>query len=93
MFITPFNYSSDRDNKELIEQFAGAAAFYDDVWNNGGVPSNSIKGTGISTVMYTANGEASDWMLKEHGVYSMSPELGNSDARSEHFFIEESEVV
>ena len=93
LFITPFNYSNDRDASELKNNFPGAAAFYDDIWENGGVPSNSIKGSGILTVLYTANGEASDWMLKEHGVYGMSPELGISDKRSEEFFIIDSNIL
>jgi hypothetical protein len=41
----------------------------------------------LQTIGYTANGEASDWMLHEHGIYAMSPELGTDDERSEHFYI------
>jgi hypothetical protein len=33
-------------------------------------------GNGVSTVGYSANGEASDYLLAAKGIYSMSPELG-----------------
>jgi hypothetical protein len=51
------------------------------------MPPKNIKGSGIITVDYTANGEASDWMLFERGVYAMSPELGSSSLNSQDFFI------
>lgn len=35
-----------------------------------------IEGNGASTISYSANGEASDWMLYELGIYALSPELG-----------------
>lgn len=42
-----------------------------------------ITGNGASTIAYTANGEASDWMLHELGIYALSPELGLKSARKE----------
>ena len=33
-------------------------------------------GNGAITIGYTANGEASDWMLGERGIYAISPEIG-----------------
>jgi len=44
-------------------------------------------------VQYTANGEASDWMLSEHGVYAMSPEIGSSNSNSDVFFISKAENI
>ena len=44
LFVIPFNYSEDRNDFELISKFAGAAAFYDDVWTQGGMPTNNVKG-------------------------------------------------
>ena len=48
-----------------------------------------IIGNGAITIGYTANGEASDWMLNELGIYAMSPELGLSSAgiHANKFFI------
>jgi hypothetical protein len=93
LFVIPFNYSDDKNAYELISKFPGAASFYDDVWVNGGIPTNNVKGSGILTVDYTANGEASDWMLKERGIYAMSPELGNIDRWSEEFFITHTDTI
>lgn len=90
LFVIPFNYSDDVTGNELIYKFPGAAAFYQDVFENGGLPTGAVKGAGIQTVQYTANGEASDWMLHELGIYSMSPELGNENSGSENFFIADS---
>ncbi len=39
--------------------------------------------------MYTANGEASDYMLAEKGIYAISPELGTSDNSTITFFIKD----
>eukprot|EP00353_Schmidingerella_taraikaensis_P019025 CAMPEP_0185621200 /NCGR_PEP_ID=MMETSP0436-20130131/56495_1 /TAXON_ID=626734 ORGANISM="Favella taraikaensis, Strain Fe Narragansett Bay" /NCGR_SAMPLE_ID=MMETSP0436 /ASSEMBLY_ACC=CAM_ASM_000390 /LENGTH=70 /DNA_ID=CAMNT_0028262221 /DNA_START=482 /DNA_END=694 /DNA_ORIENTATION=- len=39
------------------------------------------------TIGYTANGEASDWMLHELGIFALSPELGISNKSAETFFI------
>ncbi len=44
-------------------------------------------------MQYTANGEASDWMLSEHGVYAMSPEIGSSNHNSDVFFISKAENI
>lgn len=44
-------------------------------------------------VKYPANGEASDWMLGNRGIYAMSPELGTSAKSSEDFFIASSQSL
>ena len=44
-------------------------------------------GNGAKTIGYTANGEASDWMLHELGIYAASPELGIDMREAEDFFI------
>ena len=93
LLVTPFNYSNDVSATELNTKHPGAASFYEDIWTNGGMPNNNVKGSGILTVQYTANGEASDWMLYEHGVYAMSPELGSSNSASDVFFIKDANVL
>ena len=35
-----------------------------------------IAGNAMTAIRYEANGEASDWMLAEHGIIAVSPELG-----------------
>ena len=52
----------------------------------------SLKGNGMNTIGYDANGEASDWMLATHGILSFSPELGSSGKNKHHsdtFFIKD----
>ena len=44
-------------------------------------------------VQYSANGEASDWMLAKHGIYALSPELGTSNKKSDQFFITNPNVL
>jgi hypothetical protein len=47
----------------------------------------------MKAIGYTANGEASDWMLGEKGIISLSPELGNDNKdASERFYPEKSEI-
>jgi len=43
--------------------------------------------------MYTANGEASDYMLERHHIFAMSPELGTSSRSSEHFFLQSESAI
>ena len=47
LFVTPFNYSDDVNATELNRKYPGAAAFYDNVWLNAGMPNNNVKGSGI----------------------------------------------
>lgn len=40
------------------------------------LPKNILVGNGRNTIGYSADGEASDWMLADHNILAMSPELG-----------------
>lgn len=51
------------------------------------MPKLSVPGNGMQTIGYSANGEASDWMLSTYGIYAMSPELGTPNPRTSEFFI------
>ena len=62
-----------------------AQNFYDTLFKS--VPKGYIEGNGSQTIGYTANGEASDWMLHELGIYALSPELGILNQLVETFFI------
>ena len=44
------------------------------------------EGDAEHTIHYSANGEASDWMLHEHGILAFSPELGDDRKRSLKFY-------
>ena len=52
-----------------------------------------LVGNAISTILYTANGESSDWMLGELGIYAVSVELGGETQASRTWFIEDKEVL
>ena len=45
-------------------------------------------GNAMQTIQYKANGEASDWMLGELGIYAVSAEIGGETPETSTFFIE-----
>lgn len=76
------------NNKRLREKNPKAYSFFSNIKEESSLEKSYVFGNGASTIGYTANGEASDWMLHELGIYALSPELGTSDSRSsEAFFI------
>ena len=60
---------------------------------SGTLPAGSLQGNGAQTVLYAANGEASDFMLANYGIFAVSHELGTSDHRTNTFFIKEPDVL
>ena len=84
LFIMPYNSDSSPANSGVSKK---AQKFYDEVFDHTGVPKGYILGNGAKTIGYTANGEASDWMLHELGIYAASPELGIDMREAEDFFI------
>jgi len=95
LFIIPFNFDEQAGNALLKSKadYAKAYEFYTEIFDNAGVPSSYTFGNGATTIGYTANGEASDWMLQERGIYAMSPEIGIEDSRSNTFFIRDPAVL
>ena len=57
--------------------------------SSGVLPKNMKAGSAITTIGYTANGEATDWFYADKGIYSLSPELGTND----NFFIKNSNEI
>lgn len=43
-------------------------------------------GTALHTIMYTATGEASDWMLHKRNIFAFSPEIGYNNKAAEDFY-------
>ena len=84
LLITPFNWDKNASNKSLSEE---ARLFYEEVSTRSDLPYTYLAGNGAKTIGYTANGEASDWMLHELGIFAMSPELGWQGRGTEDFFI------
>ena len=87
-----FNYDNSKSNARLNKNHPKAARFFKEIFSSA-EPLGYILGNGKQTIEYTANGEASDWMLGERGVYAISPELGSLDRGSESFFIKSSSVL
>lgn len=75
LFIFPFNFDN-RENSLLVNNFTNASRFYNSIIKNAKLPPGNLAGNGAQSIQYTANGEASDYMLAAHGIFAMSPELG-----------------
>ena len=89
--LTPIN--ADPKENSNLSQFREASAFYNILHKAALLPSGNVMGNGRTTINYTANGEASDWMLAKRNVISMSPELGTGDHRTDHFYLEPKMIV
>ena len=79
------------DNQRLFD-FRAAFRFYHKLSSTAGLPFGSMSGT-FPKVMYTVNGEASDWMLAHRGIFAMSPELSTVNPETMDFFMETDEAV
>lgn len=87
LFIYPFQFDSS-SNTLLKSDFAKAEQFYLKLIADIELPSYYKSGNAMQTINYRANGEASDWMLGELGIYAVSVELGGLTKSTRSFFIE-----
>ena len=78
LFIYPFNFDNAGNNL-LQTAYPNFKHFYEKVSAMAGLPHGNLVGNGASSIQYTANGEASDYMLSAFGIIAMSPELGTSN--------------
>lgn len=92
LLIHPFNYDG-YSNEDLTNNFNDFYNIYRKIMNFNELPKNIKVGNGRNTIGYSADGEASDWMLAEHNILSMSPELGTNSKESETFFINKTEEL
>lgn len=86
MWIHPFNYMKIK-HKFPETTLQGIVHFYEKFGKEVGEVSKSEYGNAIETVNYSTDGEASDWMLGEHGIISFSPELGSFNPKAQDFII------
>ena len=87
LIITPYNYLSEKESNKLIEKdFPTLFQVYKEFEKEANYPSNYLFGNGAKTIAYTANGDASDWMLGERHILAFSPELGNGNNNSNAFY-------
>ena len=82
----PYSYVKDPYNKILEENSNYFFEIYKNIEEEGIFPLYNKFGNTMSTLSYSSDGEASDWMLAEIGILSFSPELGTGDAKSESFY-------
>lgn len=93
LMIQPFN-ADDASNANLdMPEYIHAKAFYEELSASGKIPAGNQKGNGQQTIGYTANGEASDYMLGDRKVIALSPELGIQNTHSNHFTIRSKHVL
>ena len=86
LFIYPFMYDN-AGNSLLTSQFPEAYQFYERLSKSIGLSSDWKIGNAMQTIEYRANGDASDWMLGELGIFALSVELGGVTTGSRSFFI------
>lgn len=85
LWITPYNYKNKSDFFDIMNfKFATFYTLLSDKLHQDGF---RYVGNAASTIKYTANGEASDWMLKSKGIIAMSPELGSDEKITQDFYI------
>ncbi|CDW88577.1 zinc carboxypeptidase family [Stylonychia lemnae] len=93
LLIQPFNYDLDTHNLDLEQNYPTFAKMYHDFNNDSSLPKGMLKGNAMQSIFYDANGEASDWMLQQHKIFALSPELGIEDKRSDVFFIKDIKIL
>lgn len=87
MWIHPFNYMMTKEGyPDNLDP--AIVNFYEAFKVRVGLNSTAVSGNAYSTVGYTTDGEASDWMLGERNIISFSPELGSSDRRANNFYFQ-----
>jgi hypothetical protein len=89
LWVHPFNFDNDRDNGKMKE-CDQLSEIYGFLHKSLKFPSNARVGNAKALIDYVANGEASDYMFAKHGIIAWSPELGNSDHKSDDFYIDRS---
>jgi hypothetical protein len=87
LMIYPYNYLKDNFNKVLGAEKPKLLSAFDYIEKHAPAPKGAIWGNASKAINYIANGEASDWMLHYHDIIAYSPEIGNHDKFSSHFYV------
>lgn len=85
LYIYPYNYFPSASNDLLKENLMYWNIYHEYEKNTPRSPGAKF-GDAQATINYLANGEASDWMLHEHGIIAFSPEIGDKHLWSNKFY-------
>jgi hypothetical protein len=90
LYIWPYNAEK---NNPVKTEYPEAFAIYIEIANQAKFPKKTLKGNAYHTVGYTADGESSDYIMKEFGIPTVSSELANDDYNSNDFMLKSDNVV
>lgn len=93
VWIHPFSYTADASNGLLADSYAQAEKFYSEVASSQQLEQEYgyLVGNSVKTTKNTANGEVSDWMLAELGIFAVSVRLGRKGITETEFYISDAE--
>lgn len=91
LWINPFSYSNDNSMKLHFDD--NLFRFYSSYQQDLKLRGFQHVGTAKQTIRYLANGDASDWMLGEQGIVSISPELGALTGFSDDFYLAKDDLL
>ena len=86
LWIYPYSYNSDQHARILRQENRRLWQTYKDFAAMASFGKGTYVGDAISTIHYSATGEASDWMLNKRNVFAFSPELGHPSEGSQTFY-------
>lgn len=91
LWINPYSYYNQKDVKLLFD--SNVYDFYENYHQDLRIKGFKKVGTAIEVINYVANGDAGDWLLAEHGILNLSPELGSNDKNSEQFYLNSEQII
>jgi carboxypeptidase T len=80
----PYNYD-DQFNNDLKESHSHLYEYF--LKLKRAAPTGVNFGNSARNTGHPINGEVSDYMLMKHGIIALSPELGNSDIKTNTYYI------
>lgn len=81
----PYNYGDNFDINNFKQQHPVIYEYLKTIQEK--APAGSTIGSKFENSGRSINGEVSDWMFGEKGIYALSPELGTSDINTYTYFI------
>lgn len=85
MLISPYNFERG-PNEHLLRSTPRYYNVYKE-FKDAPHRNKTLFGKAFVVIKYSANGEASDWMLAKHKIIAFSPEVGVDNDWAQHFLI------